>query len=567
MSEQKSGKTGIAPAKWVIAVCFGGTIVLGLFALFFLYVFGDPRPSSVDESQISGATTAIPGVMPNGPYYRLRAEYLPLTNLAAEASPLGKAWIVLFSKAVARAGDQTIKLRLSHTKTLPLPKDKSGYLFIDSPIKGPKVSAVTPFMLRNSEDNVEIRLDTEGDVETRSDLFASLLYAMGSASKASSVSVSIFSPGSGTGRQVLSRANAFLPVRDFSGRILGAIRIGVETRDNLLFSADAGPPNIRQILNAKIGSAERMVELMHSIESDSLPMLNGPGIKSKLYHVLKTVARNTDGSACRKAIAELGRQAGISAVDASALVYLARYNKAAMENSLCGDLQLATTLAASGIVDQVHNFVTATRAVKKATGLGKTGALNTRVNEKLQSAMKNSVPSGRYVCLGLSGERIAHHCKVLNAIAHEWRGGTKFLNMRLSMRYIQSNVGLEEPAEDMSYKAFRLVDRRDLLIHIALSRVKNFACFRMTRENPDYFEVVVVMQEPGAKAAPRIYVFQFAFDNDGAIGRIRRRLALPSDIDAARSLPENSRCRQEFLDPHRETIDATVKNYWRLPRF
>ena len=135
------------------------------------------------------------------------------------------------------------------------------------------------------------------------------------------------------------------------------------------------------------------------------------------------------------------------------------------------------------------------------------------------------------------------------------------------MRYIRSNVGLQEPAEDMSYKAFRLVDRRDLLIHIALSRVKNFACFRMTRENPDYFEVVVVMQEPGAKAAPRIYVFQFAFDNDGTVGRIRRRLALPSDIDAARSLPENSRCRQEFLDPHRETIDATVNNYWRLPRF
>ena len=135
------------------------------------------------------------------------------------------------------------------------------------------------------------------------------------------------------------------------------------------------------------------------------------------------------------------------------------------------------------------------------------------------------------------------------------------------MRYIQSNVGLEEPAEDMSYKAFRLVDRRDLLIHIALSRVKNFACFRMTRENPDYFEAVVVMQEPGAKAAPRIYVFQFAFDNDGAIGRIRRRLARSSDIDAARSLPENSRCRQEFLDPHRKTIDATVNNYWRLPRF
>ena len=153
---------------------------------------------------------------------------------------------------------------------------------------------------------------------------------------------------------------------------------------------------------------------------------------------------------------------------------------------------------------------------------------------------------------------------MLNEIAREWRGGAKFLHMTSSVRYIQFNTGLEEPTADMTYAASRFVDRRDLLIHIALSRVENFACFRMTRENPDYFEAVIVMREPSSRTARRVDVFQFAFDSDGTIGRIRRRAALPSDIDAARSLPENSRCRQEFLDPRRDTINDTVNRHWRL---
>ena len=45
----------------------------------------------------------------------------------------------------------------------------------------------------------------------------------------------------------------------------------------------------------------------------------------------------------------------------------------------------------------------------------------------------------------------------------------------------------------------------------------------MTRENPDYFEAVIVMREPSSRTARRVDVFQFAFDSDGTIGRIRRR--------------------------------------------
>ena len=99
MSEQKSAKTGIALAKWL--VWCGGITGIGLVALIFLYVFGDPRPRSVNESQIFGEAFAIPGVIPNGPYYRLRAEYFPMTNAVSKTNLLGKAWMVLFSDAVA----------------------------------------------------------------------------------------------------------------------------------------------------------------------------------------------------------------------------------------------------------------------------------------------------------------------------------------------------------------------------------------------------------------------------------------------------------------------------------
>ena len=175
MSEQKSAETGTAPAKWIVPAWAGGIVGLGLLAFVFLYIFGDPRPRLVDETQIGGGASAIPDVIPNGPYYRLRAEYFPLSDAGANADPLGKAWIALFSDAVSRAGDRTVRLRLSHTKRMPLPRDDDGYLFIDSPIAGPALSAVTPFMLRNNDDNVEIRLDTERGDDARSGLFPSLV--------------------------------------------------------------------------------------------------------------------------------------------------------------------------------------------------------------------------------------------------------------------------------------------------------------------------------------------------------------------------------------------------------
>ena len=66
MSEQKRTETEAAPA-WIVPAWAGGIVGLGLLAFVFLYMFGDPRPRSVDETQIGGGASAIPDVIPNGP--------------------------------------------------------------------------------------------------------------------------------------------------------------------------------------------------------------------------------------------------------------------------------------------------------------------------------------------------------------------------------------------------------------------------------------------------------------------------------------------------------------------
>ena len=156
----------------------------------------------------------------------------------------------------------------------------------------------------------------------RSGLFPSLLRSMGSASETSSGWVSIYAPGSSTGRQVLTSANAILPVRDFSGRVVGAVRIGVETRDGLLFSVDTSDQIVGRILGTSRGSAERIEALTEAVENELPDSFAGEGGKSQLRQILEVVSQNPDLAACRNAIAGLSERVGISAADATALVYL-----------------------------------------------------------------------------------------------------------------------------------------------------------------------------------------------------------------------------------------------------
>ena len=87
----------------------------------------------------------------------------------------------------------------------------------------------------------------------------------------------------------------------------------------------------------------------------------------------------------------------------------------------------------------------------------------------------------------------------------------------------------------------------------------------MTKKNPDYFEALIFIRDSGSSQGHRLDTFEFAFERDGKIGRIRRRAALPSDLLEALQLPDNSRCRRQFLGPKRSKIENLVREYWSLP--
>ena len=117
----------------------------------------------------------------------------------------------------------------------------------------------------------------------------------------------------------------------------------------------------------------------------------------------------------------------------------------------------------------------------------------------------------------------------------------------------------------MRFKATTYGDRRQLLIYIALAQVENFACFRLRARKPARFEALVVLRERGERSLRRVDVFEFAFGADDTIMSVRRRAALPGDIDRDMTLPAKSRCRTQFLDKAGKRLRRLVREQWRLP--
>lgn len=550
---------GRKTAAWI-----GGVISLGLLSIILLYAYGDPRPTSVAGNAIGGQATGIPTVAPREQYYRIRGDYFPLAPASATADPIGQMCAAVFGEAVSRAGAAAVRLRLSHPAALALPKDSDGYLLLDIPLGGAAASGVTPYIVRQPEDNVDLRVDVEMSPTETGGLLPRMLRAFAGTPDRSSGWVSVFSEGASTGRQVLSDQNAVFPVRDFSNRVVGAVRLGLEVRSSLLFTRFFEGGEFERLVVSGAAPEARRSAVLSAIDA-AFP--EGMGEESRKAELRARASahfaypEDTDRAAiCRQAFSDLSQAGRLSSFDAAVIAMLVGYDaKASLppDGDVCGDPGLTSVLARSGMKESLERASRAMASDAEA--------------EKARKAVAREVtgpeahPPGSYICLGVSGPRIARHCETLNAIAREWRGGAKFLHMKESRRYIGETVGLEEPTGDMRYSAARFTDRRQLLIHVALSRVTNFACFRMIRENPDYFEALLIMSEPGAAASRRVDVFEFAFDSDGTIGRIRRRAALPSDIEAARALPSSSRCRRGFLDPNEAAIRRLVGTYWRLP--
>ena len=72
------------------------------------------------------------------------------------------------------------------------------------------------------------------------------------------------------------------------------------------------------------------------------------------------------------------------------------------------------------------------------------------------------------------------------------------------------------------------------------------------------------MRENDSGDKRRLDVFEFAFESDGSVGRIRRRAAMQSDIDKAGRLPKTSRCHREFLSEKGTHMQRLVRDYWQL---
>ena len=546
------------PIAWKWLNWVGGISFLAGLSVVLLYVYGDPRPMYVDPVSNSAPQINNSEVTPNSTYYRIRADYQKLTKPVAAGNSIAALWTFLFGEAVAQAGTASVQLRLSHPASLRLPRDKDGYLLLDVSTAETRASSVTSYLVRQSDERVELRLEVLPNVEAPSGILPKLLWFAASDRPLYSGWVSVFAGGPEHGTQGPDARKHILAVRDFTGRAIGTVSIGIETRSSMLF---------RRFLAA--GDLERLIEVGKSFEvrrDIALGLIRGVSdLPAELKDAAVIALTNTkpandpadDDANCRQLYLELSGNTGLSNGDAAWLAFLLRYQlgmKIDRSTSVCGALAMTNALNSLGMIEAFERLRPAQTVIAKKEV---TAAAEFKKDER-------PMIERRYVCLGLSGPRIVRHCEALNNIAREWRGGGKFLQMTASRQHIAPHVGLEEPTPDMDYSSRRFGDRRQLLIHIALSRVENFACFRQTHENPDYFEALLVMRENDSGDKRRLDVFEFAFESDGRVGRIRRRAAMQSDIDKAGRLPKTSRCHREFLSEKGTHMQRLVRDYWQL---
>ena len=167
---------------------------------------------------------------------------------------------------------------------------------------------------------------------TRGPASSVLLRSMGSASERRALGYQSMRRGSRTAvrcspaRTRFSRSVIFLDAL--------SVQCGLGWRhDGLLFSVDTSDQIVGRILGTSRGSAERIEALTEAVENELLDSFVSEGGKSQLRQILE-VALRIQIWLRRNAIAGLSERVGISAADATALVYLARYDEAAAEDAM-----------------------------------------------------------------------------------------------------------------------------------------------------------------------------------------------------------------------------------------
>ena len=332
MSEDGKGTEHSRPTRlgWQTPAWVGGVVFLGILSIVFLYAYGDPRPTFVEAEKIGGDALSIPTITPGEQYYRIRAEYIPLAPARETADPIGQLWASLFGEAVSEAGAASVKLRLSHPVPLSIARDQDGFILLDTSTVSPASGATTPYMARRAADKVELRLDVEPMEGAVAGLIPGIMRSFGGSGKAFSGWVSVFADESSSSVRRLDGTNSLMPVRDFSGRAVAAVRVSLETRRSMLFGDYFSGNGFENLVVSGATATDRRDAVLSLIKRNIEAGFGDSGFKNALLERAKAafdVSASEDADAsCRRVYSELNDGMGLSSQDAAGIAFLAKYD-------------------------------------------------------------------------------------------------------------------------------------------------------------------------------------------------------------------------------------------------
>ncbi len=580
MAEQGRGTSEkAAPKPRSLVPIWSGIIVgLAVIALIALYEYGDPRPLRLDAAP---SAKPMPKLVSGDWYYRLKVEVRALSQSSKPTNVVSRPWSAVFGDLVARAGRARLRAVLSGPAYPTLPRAGEDYLLVETDLGADPVHAETPYLLFQKSAHPRLRLEAVPDSNVKRSLAAQALpaihAALGGNPFFNSGWIAIFPGGPPTAGGALGENSGVRAIRDFKGRAVGSARISLEARRSLVFDAAyvSGASTGRnealaRLLKMNTTAPARRGTLLDMIDRNVPQTYLSSDFKVRLaghvgglFENIEAGESNIAAAAerCRTGFGRLATQFKLTAIDAALLTYMVFFERLSdlQENGLaCGDERLDAILANLG----APSPASLRPAAPPPKPVVEIKAPPRPAKPAKTSANESARPDG---CREEASARVGCLCGILNKIAAEWRRSAKFLHMKVSRRYIRPKTGLEEPSEEMRFKATTYGDRRQLLIYIALAQVENFACFRLRARKPARFEALVVLRERGERSLRRVDVFEFAFGADDTIMSVRRRAALPGDIDRDMTLPAKSRCRTQFLDKAGKRLRRLVREQWRLP--
>ncbi len=574
-------------------------LVLLVLAFAIVWTFGDPRPRSLDLAALERRPFTDPATLvPGRNYYRIRADLTAPQERSSERSLLSALWRVVATPLLART-----KTRV--TVTLASGDGETGVPLLQTEIGSLPESGMGPLRLYREGERIRAEITVAHPAAPG---WTPLFVALGWLENALRAIVNRPTPGTEgptrlavvggadatDGTTALDRRNRFHAITDPRGRVIAVLELGLEMRDSILFPADfmRHMPTTAQRWNPRLvafvrkhADVESRVRALETMIDANLPEdLADRGLPMRLRARLRAMlaaARSAGEAApsgytpeqlddadrqCRSDFETLEGKIGLGRLDAALVTYLlyrdtASFRTRATLQEACGKPELAAALIELGAPPADPPVPVREIAPEAKAPEARQAAHDAAPGTETQDTEAPPSP-----CVETAGAASGGLCRIVDALAAEWRSGTKLLAMAVSRRYLAPTVALEEPSLAMRYEPTAYDNRRKLLVYLALSRVEHLACFRQIAAQPPTLQALMVIREPGPKGKRRIDVVYFVFDGTGrTVIRLRRRPAMQSDLDAAETLPAASKCRRRFLAAREAELRRLVAERWRLP--